>query len=404
MMNGNGNSDSHGAVAAATRPSRQALSPQPVLPTLSYGVLSGRMHERIVSERIPADGTFELTYRCNLACVQCYCVLPAGDPEALRKELTTAEAFRILDEMAEAGCLWLLMTGGEILLRPDFLGIYAHAKRRGLLLTLFTNGIGITEEVADALAAEPPFAVEITLYGATEETYLQVTKKPLGLSRTLAGMDRLMARRIPPSLKATILRENVHELAAMRAIAKARGLDFRFTAELTPRIDRPGEPIGKRVGPEEALELDRADPARWEELRRVFTTPDRARLFHKSPNLFICQAGTTGFNVNPYGRLLFCPDIEPLGADLRKTSFREAWAGFEKIRETPARAERACNNCELNIACGICAGSAYLERGDAQAGIDFHHRLARLRAEAFGLRLKETGKGAWVLDDTPQAL
>lgn len=368
------------------------------VPSVPYGTVSARMHGRVVGQRIPVDGTLELTYRCNLACVQCYCNLPAGDADARARELTTPEVRRLLDEIADAGCLWLLLTGGEILLRKDFAEIYAYAKRKGFLLTLFTNGIGVTEEVADRLAQEPPFLVEITLYGATEETYRRVTQRPGGHSRVLAAIDRLQARGVPLELKTTILEENAADLPAMRALADARGLTFRYSHELHARIDGVGKPVGHRLTAEHALELDRRDPRRWEELRQLFTNHGRGALANRSGDLFLCQAGISGFNINPYGKLLFCPSIETLGFDLRRMSFAEAWSRFAAIRATPAPVSRPCNECDLNIACGTCAGEGYLDSGDMTRGTEFHHRLTRLRAQAFGLKVRENGKGALIVD------
>ena len=93
-------------------------------------------------------------------------------------ELTYEEHCRILDEITEAGCLWLLFTGGEIFARKDFLRIYTYAKKKGLIITLFTNGTLIDEQVADTLADWWPFLVEITIYGRTKETFERVTGVP----------------------------------------------------------------------------------------------------------------------------------------------------------------------------------------------------------------------------------
>ena len=79
-----------------------------------------------------------------------------GDQEARRNELSYEEHCRILDEITEAGCLWLLYTGGEIFARKDFLGIYTYAKKKGFLITLFTNGIFVTPEIADYLSEWRP--------------------------------------------------------------------------------------------------------------------------------------------------------------------------------------------------------------------------------------------------------
>ena len=150
---------------------------------VDYSSWSLGVKQRVGGRRVPLAGTIELTRRCNHHCRHCYNNLPAGDSKALAEELNTDELLRILDELAASGCVWLLFTGGEILLRPDFLEIYIYAKERGFLITLFTNGTLITPQLADELARRRPFSIEITLYGATPETYERVTGVPGSFSR-----------------------------------------------------------------------------------------------------------------------------------------------------------------------------------------------------------------------------
>ena len=101
--------------------------------TLSYAEWSLGLHERVVAQRVPISGSIEVTKRCNLTCVHCYNNLPLSDEGEHRTELAYGDHCRMLDEMAAAGCLWLLYTGGEILVRKDFLDIYDYAKKTGFL-------------------------------------------------------------------------------------------------------------------------------------------------------------------------------------------------------------------------------------------------------------------------------
>src|SRR2546422_10867426 len=116
--------------------------------TQSYGAFSQSLHQRYFGERGPLEVSIEVTRRCPLECQHCYNNLPMGDLAARNRELSKEEYVALLDELAEMSVLWLLFTGGEIFARKDFLEIYTHAKRKGFLITLFTNGILINEKIA----------------------------------------------------------------------------------------------------------------------------------------------------------------------------------------------------------------------------------------------------------------
>src|SRR3954468_8734008 len=184
--------------------------------TLSYGAFSAAFQEQLSRGRLPLNGTIEVTRRCPLTCLHCYNNLAMDDAEARARELPFDEHRRLLDDLADAGCLWLLYTGGEIFARRDFLDIYAYAKRKGFLITLFTNGTLITEKIADFLADMRPFTIEITLYGGTKETYEKLTGIPGSYDRCMRGIDLLLERKLPLKLKTVALSINKHEIPLMR--------------------------------------------------------------------------------------------------------------------------------------------------------------------------------------------
>src|SRR5579859_5516648 len=139
--------------------------------TASYGEFSLTLHQHFGNQRTPLKVSLEVTRRCPLECQHCYNNLAMGDLPARNRELTKEEYSGIFSELADMGVMWLLFTGGEIFARKDFLEIYTAAKQKGFLITLFTNGILINEKIAEYLREYPPFAIEITLYGRTKETY-----------------------------------------------------------------------------------------------------------------------------------------------------------------------------------------------------------------------------------------
>src|ERR1017187_3414868 len=181
-----------------------------------YGPLVRELHRRAAARRQPVNGTFELTERCNLACRMCYVCQAPGDAARRAKELSAAAWLELAHQAVDNGMVFLLLTGGEVFLRPDFFELYTPLTRLGLILTLFTNGTLITDAIAQRLGEAPPSRTEITLYGATAATYEAVTGVPGSYARCRAGIEALVKHRVSLRLKATITRQNVGELDALR--------------------------------------------------------------------------------------------------------------------------------------------------------------------------------------------
>ena len=126
---------------------------------------------------IPGSFEIELTARCNNDCRHCYINLPAGDRAARARELSFDEICSVADQAVELGALWCLLTGGEPLLRPDFSDIYLALKKRGLLVSVFTNACLVRPEHVELFRRYPPRDLEITTYGASREAYERVTSR-----------------------------------------------------------------------------------------------------------------------------------------------------------------------------------------------------------------------------------
>lgn len=345
------------------------------------------MRRRTGGRRVPLGGAIELTRRCNQRCRQCYNNLPAADERARAAEMDTGEVMGLLEEIAAAGCVWLLFTGGEIFLRPDLLEIYDHARRQGLLVTLFTNGTLITQEAAAHLSRSRPFAIEVTLYGATPETCERVTGVPGSFERCRRGIALLREHGLPLKLKSTVSRLNRHELPQMRQMASELGLEFRFDAVLNPRCDgRPGA-LDVRLSPEEVVALDLAEPERVSALREFAEQMGREAVpAAAAAMLYRCGGGVFSFGIDPFGRMRPCLLSHEAGFDLRQGRFAEGWDVFlARLRAQAADRPTKCTGCRMRAFCGMCPANAGLECGDPQHPVDFLCRVAHLRAYALGL-------------------
>ena len=362
--------------------------------TVNYGTFSESVHRGAATERLPLSGTIEVTRRCPLTCAHCYNNLPMADRDARSRELTYAEHCRILDELAEAGCLWLLFTGGEIFARRDFLDIYKYAKTKGFLITLFTNGTLITPKLADELARWRPFAIEITLYGHTKATYEGLTGIPGSHEKCIRGIHLLLERGLPLKLKTVAVSINKHEVWDMqRFVEEELGVEFKFDSLMTPRIDCSQSPLAVRLTPEEVVAFDVQDSKRmdeWKVFAERYFRP--ANPPEHSDELYHCGGGVSSFTIDPYGGMSICVLSQVDKFDLRTGHVREAWTSFlRRVRQKKITRLTKCTACELKSMCGMCPANGELENGDPEAPVDFLCRVAHLRAYTFGLPIAPHG-------------
>jgi len=362
--------------------------------TTTYTAFSDRIHRATTGRQVPLDVTFEITRRCPLVCAHCYNNLPMGDRKAQLEELTTADHRRLLEEVGDMGTLWLLFTGGEIFARPDFLDIYTHAKRNGFLVTLFTNGTLISPRVADYLAEWRPFAVEITLYGRTRETYERLTGVPGSYDRCLRGIDLLRERGLPLKLKTVAVTINKHEVWDMQRFAEDElGVEFKFDPMINPRIDCSLSPLAVRLAPEEVVSFDMLDARRVEEWRQFQQHQMQSTgACSAGADLYECGGGVTSFSVDPYGQMSICILSHQDKYDLRNGTVREGWDQFlGRVRQKKTTRLTKCIECSLKSMCGMCPANGELENGDPEAPVDFLCQVAHLRAHAFGLDVPPHG-------------
>jgi radical SAM protein with 4Fe4S-binding SPASM domain len=346
------------------------------IPDLPLDQFGREVVDKWLKNRVPLSGSMELDLRCNLQCHHCY-----RDGEWDPNVLKTEEVIGIVDQIAQAGTVWMLFTGGEIFLRRDFFEIYEHAVKRGLLVTLFTNGTMITEKIADRLAAMPPYSIEVTLYGYSRETYEKVTGIPGSRDKCYRGVELLMDRRLPLKLKTVVIKTNKHEFMDMFNFAESRGVSFKWDTQINPNFDRSLTPCKVRLSPEEAVHFDFAVPKRAEEYRRYYET----RQNYRTSKVFPCGAGSRTFHIDPYGKMKMCLLLRDPEFSLREMTFAEIWNEmFPPVYTRLRPVDHQCNSCNLVSLCGKCAAWSLLEKGAVEARVEYSCEVGHRRAQSLG--------------------
>jgi len=347
-------------------------------PELSVDEWGQTLLEKLRWGRYPLGGMFELTNRCNLSCVHCYINEPSKCQTAREKELTTAEIKHILDQLVDAGCLFLVFTGGEPLIRNDFPEIFQYARGKGIIVSLFTNGTMVTPQIADMLAEWRVQSIEVTLYGASQDTYDQVTRVPGAFRNVQRGIGLMLERGLPLSLKSVLLTINLHELHAMQEYAKDLGVNFHYDGMLFPRIDGSRAPLNYQISMDDLLQFDIEDAQRQKEWKRLADKYKETAL--RSSYVYHCGAGLRTFHIDSEGMLSMCTMARQPAYDLRKQNFSEAWNKLGDSRRKERKLHTPCETCEIRAICMQCPAWSQAVHGDDETPVEFICKLSHLRA------------------------
>jgi radical SAM protein with 4Fe4S-binding SPASM domain len=320
--------------------------------------------------RYPISTSFEVTNRCNLNCQHCF-INEAANNEAIRQsELSTTEIKEVIDQMVDAGMLFLTLTGGEPLLRADFVEIYTYARTKGLLVILFTNGTMITQEIADLLGEIRPFSVDISLYGATQAVYEAVTRQPGSFAKCISGIERILDQGIPLALKSELMTVNVDELPGMVALAEYYGVSFRYDGLLWPRLDGTNQfPLAIQLPIDVLVGFDTTDEKRR---ASVIKEMDRlAGLKNRDERIFSCGAGLRDFHLDSQGRMSLCTMVRKPSFSLREIPLIEAWGRLGDQRKLKRTQPSPCTTCTMNSFCAHCPGWSQAIFDDNESVVEF---------------------------------
>ena len=330
-------------------------------------------------KRIPLNGTFELTGRCNLSCKMC---LVRVDNNRIRelecRERTADEWIHMAEQAAKAGTLGLLLTGGEVTLRSDFCEIYEAVAQMGFLLTVYTNATMITDKVMDVFRKYPPHKIGVTMYGASNDTYKRLCGCENGYDRFVRGAEQLSSL---PSLfetRTTIVKDNRDDLEAMQRFTKEKfGEDkiLQISRFVTKSI-RGGVACAEacRLTPEENVELVNKGLVELFGKVRCGATcleepKEKLKMYwkrdmHSGGWLFQnCEAGIQQYTITWDGSMYACELIPEGCTKPFETGFQKAW---EELPECypESRVLQLCTNCKYAPFCEACPAVRRAETGD----------------------------------------
>lgn len=328
-------------------------------------VLSSYLHAKGAKLGLPISGTFELTARCNFSCPMCYVHLSKACPE---EELTTEQWLDIARQARDQGMIFVLLTGGEPFVRRDFFEIYEGMKAMGLMVSINSNGSLLRGEIRERLIENPPFRMNISLYGGREETYRQMCGVN-AFHHVVENIQVLRDAGIDVRLNYSITPYNSHDMTRIHEISQQLGVHVKASSYIYPAIRVKDKiPAGTRLSAEESAVCS----VQWDRLRLtdeefLLRAKALSGCTERECSVVLdegvgCRAGTTSFWVTWDGRMLPCGMMPGPAADPLQSGFDAAW---QEIREATKQIQMpaACVSCSRRNICSVCAAVCVTETG-----------------------------------------
>lgn len=367
----------------------------------NYEIYTAMLHRKAAARGIPLSGSFELTSRCNLDCRMCYIHKRENDAKVIRNEKTARQWIDLAKECQQAGMLMLLLTGGEPFVRPDFREIYEGCRKLGLMVSINSNGTLIDEDTVAFLVSNPPDRINISLYGASKETYQALCGDAAAYDRVVRAVLGLKKAEVPVKLSFSVTPYNAQDVEAVFAFAKRYDLPIQATSYMFPpvRACELGCYRADRLSAEEAarlrLELARLNTTE-EELQDRLTRQlagkaiagDEDECQESGDQKIRCRAGSSTFWVTWDWQMRPCGMMTVPSEEITGQGFVQAWTKIHASRDKIS-VPTQCGQCDMKHVCSQCAAKCFAETGEYTGVPEYLCEMTRTYLELGRQWLKE---------------
>jgi radical SAM protein with 4Fe4S-binding SPASM domain len=341
-----------------------------------------KLFEKAYQNRRLLYAFFELTFNCNFACKFCYNpVLRQGQERGKgkvfeEKPLSLEEYKELLTKLKKGGVLFVTLSGGEPLVHPDFWDIVASAKKEHFCIRIFSNGSLIDKDAAKRMKEMDVFCVEISLYGASKETYKAITGREDGFEKATNAIKYLKEEGVGVYTKCIVSKFTENEMDEIQKLADNLEVILRWDHLLNSSEDGLDYPLKFR--------------ASEKNIERLFSESK----FKASSSPFmedecgsICTVGRMSLNIDPYGNINPCVEWkEPLG-NVRRDDIFEVWENSDKLKEIMKISEEVGKKVksitDAHQYCFNCIGRSKIVYGDPYKVEPLEIKVAELRKRSF---------------------
>lgn len=361
--------------------------------------LTEYLHMKASRIKTPISGTFELSPLCNMDCKMCYIKMSKEKQESIARLRTKEEWIELAQKAKEKGLLYLLLTGGEPFLVKDFKELYIELHKMGFCISINSNGTMIDEDVIEWLKHYPPMRINMTLYGASNETYGRLCNNPKGFTQVTKAISLLKENNIQVKLNCSVTPYNKDDLKQMMDFAEEHDLVIQATSYMFPPLRKDKTKIGQnnRFNAEDAALYGAYISAYSNGFDRFkeYINSGQLALYDADDDCGVvegehmrCRAGITSFWMTWEGKMLPCGMIPDEGKDPWEVGFDEAWENAKNI-VSEIKLPVKCAGCGKKDECRACAAMVYTETGTYDKVPQYRCEMTKNYPEACKKVLKE---------------
>ncbi len=340
-------------------------------PTLEVG--AGKMDFRAYSI------SWNLTKRCNLNCDHCY--LDADFRGGVKTdELDTAECFRVIDQISEVNPnAFLILTGGEPLLRPDIYEIIRYAADKKFMVVLGTNGTMINRVNAEKIKAAGAHGVGISIDSMNPDKHNKFRGVEKAWELSMNAFDILNEVGVDFLVQMSVSEMNYKEIPEVVEFTEKIGaIAFNLYFLICTGRGQGNTDISNAAY-EEALQMLYEQQMKYKgrlminskcapQYKRVVYENDPESVYTRTYSGG-CPAATHYSRISPEGNLTPCPFIAESVGNLKTKTFKDLWENAPLMVELRSRKglEGKCGTCEFSAMCSGCRARAFAETGNYMA-------------------------------------